>query len=45
MEWYWWLLIAVGVIVLVVLKLTVLKHWQKNSKMKKEQKERELEDD
>ena len=45
MAWYWWVLIAVGCVAIYILKVACLKRIQKNSKMKKEQRERELEDD
>lgn len=45
MVWYWWVLIAVGCIAVYLLKVILLKRWQKNAKMKQERKAREREDE
>ncbi|MBN1891926.1 MAG: hypothetical protein JW780_04030 [Clostridiales bacterium] len=45
MEWYWWVLIGVGVVGIVILKIKVGGAWLKKQKEKKEQREKMMEDD
>jgi hypothetical protein len=41
MEWYWWVLIGVGVVLIGWLKLTVLKKWM----AKRKEQDQPMEDD
>lgn len=43
MEWYWWVLIALGVALVAWLKITVLGKWMAASKAKKASHEAEEE--
>lgn len=45
MQWYWWALIAVGVIVIVWLKAIFVPKFFKKMKEKREQRERNEEED
>ena len=45
MQWYWWVLIGLAVVLLVFLKVKVGGAWLKKQKEKKEHKERNLEED
>lgn len=41
MEWYWWVLIAVGAALVAWVKITVLGRWLAASKAKKAEREAE----
>jgi len=41
MAWYWWLLIAVGVIAIGALKMVVLKRWQEKKRAAQRAQENE----
>lgn len=45
MDWYWWVLIVVGVIGIAILKVKFGGAWLKKQKEKKEQREKMMEDD
>jgi len=45
MEWYWWVLIAVGVAAFVVVKTKVSGSFLRRMKEKQEQREKNMEDD
>lgn len=45
MAWYWWVLIGVVCVAIYALKVVLLKKWQKNARIKREQRDQELEDD
>jgi uncharacterized membrane protein len=44
-EWYWWVLIAIGVVVIGYIKIKVWKKMLENMKKRREEKERRMEED
>lgn len=45
MEWYWWVLIAIGVVVIGYIKIKVWKKMLENMRKRREEKERRMEED
>ena len=45
MEWYWWILIIVGLAGFIFLKIKVGGAWLKKQQQKKQQREKNLEDE
>jgi uncharacterized membrane-anchored protein YhcB (DUF1043 family) len=45
MEWYWWVLIAIGVVIIGYIKIRVGKKMLENMRKRREEKERRMEED